>query len=558
MTDDTRSATIVGLFRRRAADGGDRVALHVRRGGQSFDAVTWSQLAADVRRTAALLLSLGVERRDRVAMISPNRYEWIVCDLGIQLVGAVHVPCHATLAGPQFVDQLRDSGAKVVLLADDQQALKLVDSASGLPDLAAVLSFEPVPLSIGRHHVEPFQQQLSQVPDAAAHHLAASAAADVQPDDLATILYTSGTTGEPKGVMLSQNNLASNALAALAAFSQQPEDLRLSWLPLSHIFARTCDLYTWLATGCQLALVDGPATLLADCELLRPTLMNGVPYFFEKVQRALVERGYGDTLGALKVALGGRLRAGCSGGAPLPDHVADFYERHGVLLLQGYGLTETSPVISTCTEQQRKLGTVGRPIPGVEVRIAADGEILTRGPHVMLGYWNKPQATAETIRDGWLHTGDVGQIDADGFLRITGRKKEIIVTSAGKNVAPAYLEALLTADPLIRQALVVGDARNYLTALIVPELDALRAELEARGYSGGAAHLLDEPHVRHLYAQRIAERLSCVSHYEQVQKFSLLAREFSVDRGELTLTLKLRRQVICANFAAEIEAMYAD
>lgn len=227
------------------------------------------------------------------------------------------------------------------------------------------------------------------------------------------------------------------------------------------------------------------------------------------------------------------------------------------MLVQGYGLTESSPVITVSTPREMKIGTVGRPVPGVEVRIAADGEILTRGPHVMLGYWNKPQATAEAIREGWLHTGDLGELDADGFLRITGRKKEIIVTAAGKNVAPVYLEALLTEDPLIQQAMVLGDGRKYLTALIVPAPEALRAEIIARGIPvASAAEALRHPQVLALYEERIRSRLAVVSHYEQVGKFVLLPRAFSIDQGELTPTLKLRRSVIQEHFAHEIEAMY--
>ena len=300
----------------------------------------------------------------------------------------------------------------------------------------------------------------------------------MRPDDLATILYTSGTTGEPKGVMLSQRNLASNAVASVEAFGSRSEDLRLTWLPLSHIFARTCDLYTWLVTGCRLALAESPEAVIATCHQLQPTLINGVPYFYEKVQRRFTEAGLADKPGELVKLFGGRMRLCVSGGAALPPHVARFYEAQGLRLLQGYGLTETSPVIATESEKAHKLGTVGRAVPGVEVRISAEGEIQTRGPHVMLGYWHDPKSTAATIEDGWLRTGDLGQLDAEGFLQITGRKKELIVTAGGKNIAPAYLEGLLIEDPLIQQAVVIGDGRNFLTALIVPDYEALRTELE--------------------------------------------------------------------------------
>jgi long-chain acyl-CoA synthetase len=286
--------------------------------------------------------------------------------------------------------------------------------------------------------------------------------------------------------------------------------------------------------------------------------MNGVPYFFEKVQRYLQEQGQADLPGMLLELLGGRMRLCCSGGAALPDHVAEFFCSRGVLLLQGYGLTECSPVMTLNTPTRYRHGTVGVPPRGIELRIADDGEVLTRGPHVMAGYWNKPEATAEAVRGGWLHSGDLGSIDADGFLRITGRKKEIIVTSGGKNVAPVLLESLLTEDPLIQQAVVLGDGRSCLSALIVVAATPLAEELRRRGIELDAtdAAALGDERVRAAYAERIAARLADVSDFEQVRRFTLLARPFTPERDELTPTLKLRRGVIATRYAAEIEAMY--
>lgn len=553
-----RLETIPGVFCARAAADGDGPALWVRRAA-GFEPLTWNELADDVRRTAAALLELGAAPGDRVVQISPNRYEWIATDLAIQLARAVHVPIHVSLSAPQIAYQILDSGAKVVVLAGPDQASKLADQAARFsPDLVFV-SFDPCRAVVGPFPVRLLSDLAGRTSAAAARAAERHARDDARADDLATILYTSGTTGEPKGVMLNQRNLVSNATATLAAFGQRSDDLRLTWLPLSHIFARTCDLYTWIAAGSELALADSPEAVVANCGQLQPTLINGVPYFFEKVQRYLTEQGLAGTPGSLRRLLGGRLRAACSGGAPLPDHVARFYHEQGVLLVQGYGLTESSPVISTETERARKLGTVGRPIPGVEVMISAEGEILTRGPHVMLGYWNRPEATREALCDGWLRTGDLGQVDDEGYLRITGRKKELIVTSGGKNIAPAYLESLLTADPLIQQAVVLGDGRNYLTALLVPDRAALQAELHERGIAlGSPGEALGHPAVLALYTERIGRRLAEVSDYEQVRKFALLDRPWSVERGELTLTLKLRRQAILANFAAAIEAMYGN
>jgi long-chain acyl-CoA synthetase len=558
---DRFETTIVSLFCSQIAARPEQRAIQFRRDG-IWQTRCWRDLGDEVRRLAAVLVNLGVAPGDRVIQLSENRYEWIVADLAIQLARAVHVPVHASLAGPQVVYQIQDSGARAVLLSGPDQAVKLTShlAAQDHPALSPQLkfiSYDACPGAIGRYPLLQLDRLMGEADESAGKELEAAALAHVRPGDLATILYTSGTTGEPKGVMLSQRNLASNALGTLEAFGQQADDLRLSWLPLSHIFARTCDLYTWIASGSELALAENPEAVTAVCRELHPTLINGVPYFFEKVQRYLVDNGLADQPGVLAAAFGGRLRAACSGGAPLPDHVARFCNDRGVFLAQGYGLTESSPVITAGTPAAMKIGTAGRPIPGVEVKISADGEILTRGPHVMLGYWNKPQATAEALHDGWLSTGDMGEIDSDGFLKITGRKKEIIVTSAGKNIAPAHLEALLKADPLIEQAVVIGDARNYLSALIIPNCDALQAELQRREiHVNSAAETLTHPDVLALYQQHINERLSGVSYYEQIRKFKLLERPLSAERGEMTLTLKLRRQAIQANFKDAIEDMY--
>jgi long-chain acyl-CoA synthetase len=350
--------------------------------------------------------------------------------------------------------------------------------------------------------------------------------------------------------------LTTNAVATVDAFEEDgnepaAEKIRLNLLPLSHIYARTCDLYAWIAEGSLLALAESRESVLADCAEIRPTCINAVPYFYDKVQRGLAERKLDQEPGALRAIFGGRIRQCCCGGAALPEHLYDYYLAQGVPLLLGYGLSETSPVISLSTARHHRRGAAGGLLPGVEVKIAPDGEILTRGPHVMAGYYKNPAATAETIRDGWLHTGDLGRLDEDGFLFITGRKKEILVTSGGKNVAPVSLEALLTQDPLILQAMVVGDGRNCLAALIVPNEAELERELAAQNVSR-ASH----EQVRALFAERICQRLSCVSSYEQVRRFTLLPRPFSVESGELTAKLTLRRPAIEANYAAEIAALY--
>ncbi len=548
MSTDT---TLVHLFLDRVASSGDTTAIWVATDDE-FQPRTWRELADDVLCVAASLAEF-VTPGERVVLLSENRYEWIVCDLAIQLARAVHVPIHAPLTSAQVLAQIHDCGARVVIASSPEQAEKIVAGANDLPADLRLFCFD------GHDQIaaaEPFSTLL-------AGHSASTAAIiqgardQVTPESIATLLYTSGTTGEPKGVILTQRNLTSNTLGTLEGVPQSPQDLRVGFLPLSHVFARTCDLYTWIALGSQLALARSRESVIADCQALRPTTLNGVPYFFDKVRRTLVDAGKADEPGALNGLFGGRLKFFCSGGAALPDHVFDFYLERGVPILQGYGLTETSPVISVSSLEHVRRGASGRAIRDVEIRIADDDEILTRGPHVMSGYYHRPEATAEVIRDGWFHTGDYGHLDGDGFLFIRGRKKEIIVTSGGKNVSPVQLESLLTEDPLILQAVVIGDDRNYLTALIVPDPEQLRDVIGEKpwGITSPAAALV-HPEVRALYEARIQARLVSVSSFEQVRKFTLLERGFTIESGEMTPKLSLRREVIAANFAAEVEAMY--
>jgi long-chain acyl-CoA synthetase len=380
------------------------------------------------------------------------------------------------------------------------------------------------------------------------------------PDDLATIMYTSGTTGNPKGVMLTHHNLLSNAEACLTISPYRPGDLVLNWLPFSHIYARTVDHYgASLVGGAPIALAASVDTVVQDLADVWPTNMASVPRFYEKVLAACTVADEKETGRKLRAVFGPRIDWMSSGGAPLPLPVAEAYHRAGLLLLQGYGLTESSPVISFNTKAHNKLGTVGRPVPGVEVRIAADGEVLTRGPHVMKGYWKAPEATAEAIRDGWLHTGDLGAVDADGFLKITGRKKELLVMSNGKKVVPVFLEGLLVADPCIEQAVVYGEGRHFLTALVVPNWENVRRALAAEGTTlPPGAEDRPPPVVNELLHQRIAGRLADVSSAEQVRKFIIVPRPFSVAADELTVSLKLRRNVVLTRYAAQLEALYRD
>jgi long-chain acyl-CoA synthetase len=465
---------------------------------------------------------------------------------------AVHVPVHAPLTAEQVAYQVHDSGARIAFASTPEQVVKIEAARDGATSELQIYAFDGASSSAAD-----FQSLMDSVSASNCQDVERRALDAMSPESLATILYTSGTTGEPKGVMLNQRNLVSNTIASIEKLGFDDEDLRLNFLPLSHIYARTCDLYTWIGAGTQLALASSRETVVADCAAVKPTVLNAVPYFFDRVQRTLVEKGADQQPDALRQVFGGRIRYCFSGGAALPEHTFDFYRERGVPILQGYGLTETSPVISVSTETQLRRGASGIPIADVEVVIAEDGEILTRGPNVMVGYYKRPDATAEVMRDGWFCTGDLGRIDDDGFLFITGRKKEIIVTSGGKNIAPVLLESLLSQDPLILQALVVGDSRNYLTALLVPDPDELEKEIQRRGIAvTSAEEALVHPRVVELYETRVAAQLQSLSQYEQVRKFALLNRGFTIESGELTPKMSLRRREIEQNFAEQIEEMY--
>ena len=558
MTGVISESNMVAIWARRIADGGDRPSLFVRR-GQDYVSLSWNQIAHDARRLAVGLAEMGVKPGDRVGQLSENRYEWILSDIAIQLAGAVHVPMHAPLSSTQVGQQLSDSQSKVVFISTPQQLQKLADVSHELPPGIKAVTFESCESVDFKGDVQLFNDLLDLYDEESGLQLERSTAASLSPDALATILYTSGTTGEPKGVMLSQRNLVSNALATLEAFGQHEDDRRLGFLPLSHIFARTCDLYTWLVGGTELALAESRDTVLADCAATRPTLLNGVPYFFERVQRHLTDSGQADNVDAFRDLLGGRIRACCSGGAALPNHVHDFFHERGVPVFQGYGLTETSPVLTISCFDRIRRGTVGQPIADVEIKIADDGEILARGPNIMIGFWQRPEATAEVIKDGWFHTGDIGSLDEDGFLSITGRKKELIVTAAGKNVVPVFLESLLCRDPMIEQALVIGDDRKFLSALLVPNLVNLEEELARRGLRiDDKDTLLEDPAVVAIFGQRVEHQLAEVSYHEQVRRFTLIDQPFSVENAQLTPKLSLRRTIIEAHYADRIEAMYSN
>jgi long-chain acyl-CoA synthetase len=555
MSNVTQLETLAAVFRDRVIQRNDAPALHFVCDGQTVTK-SWQQLGADVYRWTSALNKLGVTTGTHVVHWSENRWEWVITDLALNCLGAVHVPIHSTLSGRQTVDQIIHSEAAFAIISGPSMLDQLQPFQNELNPQLRLISYEPL-RNTGTQNVPDFAQLMTKGDPEHGEQITNATAAHLDPTATTTILYTSGTTGEPKGIMLSQRNLVSNAAALANNFADEPLALRLNFLPFSHIFGRTCDLYTWVTRGEQLALTQSRETIIDDCKRFKPTVINGVPFFFERVRQKIEEKGQADEPGVLLRVFGGSLLGCFSGGGPLSRQTYDYYQSQGIPLMQGYGLTESSPVISFSSFEHRRAGTSGPRVPGVEIHIAEDGEILTKGPHVMLGYWKNETATREAFKDGWLHTGDLGHLDDDGHLTITGRKKETIVMSTGKNVVPSHIEDLLCRDPLILQAVVFGEGRSCLSALLVPDPAILKAEIKKRRiwvFSRRGA--VRNKRVRQLYRERIDRQLADLAHHEQVPLFTVLDHGFTIESGHMTAKLSLRRMKIAADYAGQIEAMY--
>jgi long-chain acyl-CoA synthetase len=551
-------ANLAQVLHRQAEWLGPRVALRYKKHGLYRD-FTWASYRAEALAGAAALIDAGISPGDRVGLVAENSLDWLVADMAILTAGAVNVSPHAPLTARQIHYQLHDADVCWVIVSNGAQLDKLRSVRDELPALRGVIVFDAAASGSDVIAWEGFRQRGRGVLTRMRGELARREEM-VGPDDLATVMYTSGTTGNPKGVMLTHGNLLSNTLACLEVQPHDPDDVILSWLPYTHIYARTVDHYLALAAGVTLAIAESAEKLVDNLEEIQPTHMASVPRFYEKVLTAVDCPDQAETGKRLRRIFGKRIDWLSSGGAPLPMPIAEAFGAAGLKLMQGYGLTETSPVISFNSKVHDKLGTVGRPLPGVEVRIAADGEVLTRGPHVMKGYWKNPAATTETIRDGWLHTGDLGSLDAEGYLSITGRKKELMVLSNGKKVVPSHIEGLLAADNCIDQAVVCGEGRNFLTALLVPHWGNVRAALAGQG-----VELNGEPEswpcnqaVLDLLVHRCRAALADLSHAEQIKKFVVLSRPFTVENDELTVSLKLRRNVVMQHYGPSVDEMYSE
>ncbi|HKB08538.1 MAG TPA: long-chain fatty acid--CoA ligase [Candidatus Polarisedimenticolia bacterium] len=572
--------------------------LRYKSGGVWKD-ISTEEFAATVRSLSLGLQSKGVGKGDRVAILSENRPEWTAFDHAILSLRAVTVPIYATLLTEQIRFILDNSQSKALVVSTAAQMAKVLPILPALPELRMIVVLD-APDSGGPSGAVPWVEILRA--GEAAHRADPlrfeQTRSQVAPADVASILYTSGTTAEPKGVMLTHDNFASNVNATLQIIPFSDSDVTLSFLPLTHVFERMVE-FAYLAAGATIAYAESVDAVPQNLLEIRPTVMASVPRVFEKVHARIL-----DTVAAspavrrlifglaLKVGraqsramlagrparflvrllhprtdhlvfakvrdkLGGRLRFLISGSAPLATEIAEFFYAAGIRILEGYGLTETSPVISVNTLEKTRLGTVGPIVPGVEVRIAEDGEILVRGPNVMKGYFRNEAATQEAIKDGWFHTGDIGQIDPDGFLKITDRKKEVLKTSGGKMVAPQPIENLLKADRFIAQAVLIGDRRNFISALIVPNQAMIESYAKHKQIAYSTVDdLIKNPRVIDLIRRRIEAKMVGLPSYETIKKFVLLPRELTQDAGDLTPTLKVKRRVVEKKFASQIESMY--
>jgi long-chain acyl-CoA synthetase len=576
--------------------GGRSVLLRHWSGG-AWRVISAAELLDQVRALAAALRELGVAPGDRVGLLSENRPEWAVTDYACLTTRCADVPIYPTLPASQTAYILRDAGAVAVFVSTREQLDKLLAVRADLPALRHVIAFDPLDLPAD---VTAFHELLERGRAAASRYPNwREEALRVTPDDLATIIYTSGTTGEPKGVMLSHGNIASNVAATCQVFDVRESDECLSLLPLSHIFERMAGHYVMLHAGVVISYARSVETVAQDMLAVRPTLMLAVPRLYEKFYARALEAAsrspitlrlfrwakrvgerYADlrlahapvplglslqqrvadrlVFAKLRRATGGRLRYFVSGGAPLNPEIARFFFAAGLPVLEGYGLTETSPVISVNTLDRLRLGTVGRPIPGVEVRIAEDGEILTRGPHVMRGYYNRPDDTAQVLdADGWLHTGDIGHLDSDGYLVITDRKKDLIVTAGGKNIAPQPIENRLKTNPFIANAVMLGDRRKFPFVLLVPHFERLAEWARQQGLPDrDPAVLVTRPEVQAKMEMEARKHLRDLAQFEVPKKFIVLERDFSIERGELTPKLSVRRRVVEQHFADRIEQLF--
>jgi long-chain acyl-CoA synthetase len=588
---------LVALFEAQAKTLAERTAVTMKRDGR-WQGVAWSEVARRARDVADGLAAIGLRPGDRVAIIGETNLEWILADLGILGAAGITVTIYQSNKASECQYILADSGARFIFCDTDAQVAKIREVRGKLPALEGIIR-------ASGSAADPFERTLAELerageewrranPDAHASRLAA-----LGPDAPASFIYTSGTTGNPKGVILSHGNWVYEAYAVEQLRIIGPDDVVLMFLPMAHSFAKVIEA-VWFATGATVAFVESLEKILDNASEVKPTVMPSVPRIFEKAYNTVVSKGlatpglkgklfqlalesfeqyataaeqgksyssFGFTIGkklvfpklthALNERFGGRMRLFVSGGAPLSPKIAHFFGVLGFTILEGYGLTESSAGTFVNRPGKNRIGTVGPPVPGTQVRIADDGEILVKGGGVMQGYYNNPAATAEVVKDGWLYTGDIGYLDEAGHLKITDRKKDIIVTAGGKNVAPQNLENELKTEPLISQVMVHGDKRKFLSALVTLNEENARKWASDNGVAAAAA-LHEDPRIR-AHVQKAIDALNAKqSSYSTIKRFAILPRDFTQESGELTPTLKVKRKLVTQNYKDLLDSFYAE
>jgi long-chain acyl-CoA synthetase len=586
-------STINDLFIRIAAAANPRAVLWQDEFSQ-WHPISSDQMYQRVRALATAFLRFGAKKGDRIAIISENRWEWAVTDFAALAIGAADVPLYPTLTGEQIAEQVRDADCRIAVVSTRQQFDKLhsVRAQTQLQQIIMMDSPAPdgaVAMSGLLAEADALGAQRDPVFDALLR--------SVEPGDLATLIYTSGTTGEPKGVALTHGNFAANQNFAAVDFGFNSTDACISFLPLSHVTARALD-YVMYNHGAQVAYCTQFDKLPQAMREIRPTVIVGVPRVFEKIRQAVEQKAaqspvkkrllgwairqgarFADTVydgrkpssllwklsnklvySKVREAFGGRVRIFVSGGAPLGIDTARWFASAGIALWEGYGLTETSPVIALNTPIRHRMGSVGMPLPNIELKLAEDGELLVRGPSIFAGYWHKPTATAECLdSDGWFRTGDIAHLDADGFLYITDRKKELLKTSGGKLVAPQPIESKLKNNVLVAQAALIGDRHKFICALLSPNFAALEEWARHHGIAAESrAVLVADSRVIALYAEIVREVNGALANFETLKRFRIVADEWTQDSGELTPSMKIKRRVLTARYSAVIDELYAD
>jgi long-chain acyl-CoA synthetase len=586
---------LAAMFFDWAAKKGDRPFLWAKRDGV-YHATSWREAAESVRSLARGLHALGVGRGDRVGLVAENRPEWVIADLGVMAAGAITVPAYTTHTVEDHRHVLANSGAKAVIVSTAALAHRVMPAADQISTITAIITMEPLTRGQLSHAEIHSWQEVMALGAERTDEVDAWVAATGR-DDVACLIYTSGTGGVPKGVMTTHANILANCYGAFRLLETigLGDDVFLCFLPLSHSYEHTAGMMFPISLGAEVYFAEGAETLAANMPEARPTIMTAVPRLYETMhqrilrgmerQSALRRRLFElalrlgrqrlDHAASLTLAdrlldasvellvrrkvrhrFGGRLKAMVSGGAPLNPEIGRFFLALGVRLLQGYGQTEASPVVSANPPRRIKIDTVGPPLDGVEVRIAEDGEILVRGALVMKGYWNDPEATQRALGDGWLHTGDVGELDADGYIKITDRKRDFIKNSGGNMLSPARVEGYLTLQPEIAQAMVFGDRHPYLVAVIVPHAELVESFAARRGVRPDLAALAQEPEMQKLVGGAVARVNAELSPIERVRRFIVASEPFTTANGQMTPTLKIKRHAIRHAYGDALLALY--